>query len=79
MVSALFIVFLCFVAIFAAPIIDLVGARPPNEQSTAFLDSFGSASGPDFANAHVLRHRRRRPRRLQPHALRRADLAQRSR
>ena len=27
-----------------------VGARPPNEQSTEFLDSFGSASGPDFAN-----------------------------
>jgi peptide/nickel transport system permease protein len=50
MVSAMFIVFLCFVAIFAAPIIDLVGARPPNEQSTAFLDSFGSASGPSFAN-----------------------------
>ncbi len=49
MVSAMFIVFLCVVAIFAGPIIDLLGARPPNEQSTAFLDSFGSASGPDFA------------------------------
>ena len=49
MVSAMFIVFLCFVAVFAGPIIDLLGARPPNEQSTAFLDSFGSASGPDFA------------------------------
>jgi ABC-type dipeptide/oligopeptide/nickel transport system permease subunit len=50
MVSAMFIVFLVFVAIFAKPIIDLLGARPPNQQSTAFLDSFGSASGPDFAN-----------------------------
>ncbi len=50
MASALFIVFLVFVAVFAKPIIDLVGARPPNEQSTKFLDSFGSASGPDFAN-----------------------------
>ncbi len=49
LVSALFIVFLIFVAIFAAQIIDLVGARPPNEQSTAFLDEFGSASGPSFA------------------------------
>jgi ABC-type dipeptide/oligopeptide/nickel transport system permease subunit len=49
MVSAMFIVFLCVVAVFAGPIISLVGARPPNEQSTAFLDSFGSASGPDFA------------------------------
>jgi len=49
MVSALFIVFLCVVAIFAGPIVNLVGARPPNEQSTEFLDSFGSASGPDFA------------------------------
>ena len=50
MVSAVFIVFLVFVAVFAKPIIDLVGARPPNEQSTKFLDSFGSASGPSFAN-----------------------------
>ncbi len=50
MASALFIVALVFVAIFAKPIIDLLGARPPNEQSTEFLDSFGSASGPDFAN-----------------------------
>jgi len=50
MVSALFIVFLIFVAVFAKPIIDLVGARPPNEQSTKFLDSFGSASGPSFEN-----------------------------
>ena len=49
MASAIFIVFLVLVAIFAKPIIDLVGARQPNEQSTAFLDSFGSASGPDFA------------------------------
>jgi len=50
MVSAVFIVALVLVAIFAKPIIDLVGARPPNEQSTKFLDAFGSAAGPSFAD-----------------------------
>ena len=60
MASAIFIVFLVFVAVFAKPIIDLVGARPPNEQSTAFLDSFGSASGPT-SPTHVFRDRRGRP------------------
>ena len=50
MVSAMFIVFLILVAIFAKPIIDLVGARPPNEQSTKFLDSFGSAAAPSFSD-----------------------------
>ncbi len=47
--SALFILGLVVVAVFAGQIVDLVGARPPNEQSTKFLDEFGSASGPDFA------------------------------
>lgn len=50
MVSAVFIVCLVLVAIFAKPIIDLVGARPPNEQSTKFLDAFGSAAGPSFSD-----------------------------
>ena len=50
MASGLFIVLLIFIAFFAGPIVHLLGSRPPNQQSTAFLDSFGSASGPDFAN-----------------------------
>ena len=34
------------VAIFAGPITKLVGAPPPNEQSTAALDDFGLPEGP---------------------------------
>jgi peptide/nickel transport system permease protein len=45
-----FIVFLILVAVFAKPIIELVGARPPNEQSTKYLDSFGTPKGPDGNN-----------------------------
>jgi peptide/nickel transport system permease protein len=45
-----FIVFLILVALFADQIIDLVGARPPNEQSTKYLDSFGTPKGPSSAN-----------------------------
>jgi peptide/nickel transport system permease protein len=45
-----FIVFLVLVAIFANQVIDLVGARPPNEQSTKYLDSFGTPKGPSSAN-----------------------------
>jgi ABC-type dipeptide/oligopeptide/nickel transport system permease subunit len=41
-----FILLLIVVAIFAPLIVKLVGARPPNEQSTRFFDSFGSPSGP---------------------------------
>jgi ABC-type dipeptide/oligopeptide/nickel transport system permease subunit len=41
-----FIVLLIIVAIFAPLIVKLVGARPPNEQSTKYFDSFGSPSGP---------------------------------
>jgi ABC-type dipeptide/oligopeptide/nickel transport system permease subunit len=41
-----FILLLIFVAIFAPLIVKLVGARPPNEQSTRFFDEFGSPSGP---------------------------------
>ena len=47
--STIFIVLLIFCAIFAKQIIEILGVRPPNEQSTKFLDSFGSASGPSIA------------------------------
>ncbi|MDX6657288.1 MAG: peptide/nickel transport system permease protein [Solirubrobacteraceae bacterium] len=46
LVALTFIVLLIFVAIFAPLIVKLVGARPPNEQSTRFFDQFGSPSGP---------------------------------
>ncbi len=46
--SAAFIVFLVFVAVFAGQIVSVTGAHPPNEQSTKFLDSFGSAHAPSF-------------------------------
>jgi peptide/nickel transport system permease protein len=45
-----FIIFLVLVAIFANQVIDLVGARPPNEQSTKYLDSFGTPKGPSKDN-----------------------------
>jgi ABC-type dipeptide/oligopeptide/nickel transport system permease subunit len=48
--AAIFIILLIFVAIFAGPLISLTGQRPPNQQSTKYLDSFGSASGPSSAN-----------------------------
>ncbi len=50
LVAALFIVFLTLVAVFAQQIIDLVGARPPNAQSTKYLDEFGSAAPPSADN-----------------------------
>jgi peptide/nickel transport system permease protein len=45
-----FIIALVLVAIFAGPVVDLVGARPPNEQSTKYLDSFGTPKGPSADN-----------------------------
>jgi peptide/nickel transport system permease protein len=45
-----FIVFLVLVAIFAPLVIKLVGARPPNEQATKYLDSFGTPTGPSSHN-----------------------------
>jgi ABC-type dipeptide/oligopeptide/nickel transport system permease subunit len=48
--SALFIVFLILVAIFAPQIVSVTGAHPPNEQSTKYLDDFGSAAPPSFEN-----------------------------
>ena len=48
LVSAVFIIFLVLVAVFAGQIVSLVGAHPPNEQSTKYLDEFGSAHAPSF-------------------------------
>jgi ABC-type dipeptide/oligopeptide/nickel transport system permease subunit len=50
LVALVFIVVLVLIAVFADQIIELVGARPPNEQSTKYLDSFGTPKGPDNAN-----------------------------
>jgi peptide/nickel transport system permease protein len=50
LVALAFIVFLVLVAVFADQIIELVGARPPNEQSTKYLDSFGTPKGPSSSN-----------------------------
>jgi len=45
-----FIVLLVLAAVFAPLIIKLVGARPPNEQATKYLDSFGTPTGPSSDN-----------------------------
>jgi peptide/nickel transport system permease protein len=50
LVALVFIVLLVFAAVFAPLIIDLVGARPPNDQSTKYLDSFGTPTGPSSEN-----------------------------
>src|SRR5438034_2714890 len=50
LVAGAFIIVLVFVAIFASPVTKLLGQRPPNAQSTQYLDAFGSASGPTSAN-----------------------------
>src|SRR3954471_21744630 len=48
--ALVFIVLLVLAAIFAPLIIKLVGARPPNDQSTKYLDSFGTPTGPSSDN-----------------------------
>jgi ABC-type dipeptide/oligopeptide/nickel transport system permease subunit len=48
--AMVFIVFLVIVALAAPLIVKLVGARPPNAQSTKFLDSFGTPKGPSGDN-----------------------------
>jgi ABC-type dipeptide/oligopeptide/nickel transport system permease subunit len=48
--AAAFIVLLALAAILAPLVVDLVGARPPNEQSKEFLDSFGTPTGPSAHN-----------------------------
>jgi peptide/nickel transport system permease protein len=50
MTALVFIILLVFVAVFAPLIIKLVGARGPNEQSSAYLDSFGTPTGPSADN-----------------------------
>jgi len=50
MAALVFIVLLVLAAVFAPLIIKLVGARPPNEQSSAYLDSFGTPTGPSADN-----------------------------
>ena len=50
LVALAFIVLLVLVAIFATQVISLTGQRPPNEQSTKYLDAFGSAGPPTSAN-----------------------------
>src|SRR4051812_10819121 len=50
MAALVFIVLLVLVAIFAPLVVKLFGARPPNEQSTKYLDSFGTPTGPSSEN-----------------------------
>jgi ABC-type dipeptide/oligopeptide/nickel transport system permease subunit len=50
MTALIFIVCLILVAIFAPLIVKLFGQRPPNAQSTKYLDSFGTPSGPTGSN-----------------------------
>jgi peptide/nickel transport system permease protein len=50
MTALVFIILLVLAAVFAPLIIKLVGARPPNEQSSQYLDSFGTPTGPSADN-----------------------------
>jgi peptide/nickel transport system permease protein len=50
MVALGFVVVLIFCAVFAPLLVKLFGQRPPNGQSTKYLDSFGTPSGPSSAN-----------------------------
>jgi peptide/nickel transport system permease protein len=50
MAALIFIVFLVLVAIFAPLVVKICGQRPPNEQGTQYLDSFGTPSGPSSEN-----------------------------
>jgi peptide/nickel transport system permease protein len=50
MTAMIFIIFLILCAILAPLIVKLTGQRPPNEQSTKYLDSFGTPSGPSSEN-----------------------------
>jgi ABC-type dipeptide/oligopeptide/nickel transport system permease subunit len=48
--ALVFIGFLVLVAVFGSVLVNITGQREPNAQSTEFLDSFGSASGPSSKN-----------------------------
>jgi peptide/nickel transport system permease protein len=50
MVSAIFIVLLILVAIFAPVIVSILGLPGPNETNTNLLDAFGSPSGPSSSH-----------------------------
>ena len=50
MAALVFIVLLVLVAIAAPLVVKLVGARPPNQQGTQYLDAFGTPSGPTSKN-----------------------------
>jgi ABC-type dipeptide/oligopeptide/nickel transport system permease subunit len=50
MAALVFIVVLILIAIGAPLIVKLVGARPPNQQGTQYLDAFGTPSGPTSKN-----------------------------
>jgi peptide/nickel transport system permease protein len=50
MAAAVFIVLLVLVAVFAPLVVKLFGARPPGEQSSKYLDSFGTPTGPSGEN-----------------------------
>src|ERR671931_1502253 len=50
MAALVFIILLILAAVLAPLIIKLVGARAPNEQSSKFLDSFGTPTGPSSDN-----------------------------
>jgi peptide/nickel transport system permease protein len=51
MTALVFVILLILAAVFAPLIVKLVGARPPNEQSTKFIDpAFGTATGPSSEN-----------------------------
>jgi peptide/nickel transport system permease protein len=48
--AAIFIVLLVLMAVFAPLVVDIAGARGPNDQSTKYLDSFGTPTGPSSHN-----------------------------
>jgi peptide/nickel transport system permease protein len=50
MVALGFIVILILLAVFAPLVVKLFGQRPPNQQNTKFLDSFGTPKGPSSDN-----------------------------
>jgi peptide/nickel transport system permease protein len=50
MVALAFVVLLVIVALAAPLVVKLVGARPPNQQGTQYLDLFGTPTGPSGKN-----------------------------
>jgi peptide/nickel transport system permease protein len=50
MTAFAFVVLLVLLAVAAPLIVKLVGARPPTEQATKYLDSFGTPTGPSSKN-----------------------------